>query len=121
MIYLASPYSHPDRAVMEKRFIDVSRAAGKLKLQGITAFVPIAHCHWIDKLTPEAGTDFASWQAMDEEMIDHCKELWVLMLDGWADSTGVNAEIIYAHHKGYPVLYLDPVTLGFTETTIAAH
>ena len=34
MIYLATPYSHPDPAVREQRFQVVNRAASSLKRRG---------------------------------------------------------------------------------------
>jgi hypothetical protein len=45
MIYLASPYSHPDPAVREARFREACRAAAKLMRLGQPAFSPIVHGH----------------------------------------------------------------------------
>lgn len=45
MIYLASPYSHPDPAVEELRFEAACEAACKLMQQGHHVFSPIAHTH----------------------------------------------------------------------------
>ena len=116
MIYLASPYSHADPAVMEQRFYTVAEAAGHLMLRGIIAFCPIAHSHPIFKMVPATGARYEDWARMDEEMIDYCKEVWVLMLDGWEVSRGVNAEMEYAKSKGYPVRLVDPDLLQITRT-----
>jgi hypothetical protein len=43
MIYLASPYSHPDRAVREERFRGACRATAALLRSGHAVFSPIAH------------------------------------------------------------------------------
>ena len=45
MIYLASPYSHPDAVVREQRFRDVCLAAARLIRAGQIVFSPIAHSH----------------------------------------------------------------------------
>ena len=45
MIYLASPYSHPDPAVMEQRFETACRVAGWLMARGEIVFCPIAMSH----------------------------------------------------------------------------
>ena len=37
----------------------------------------------------------------------HCWKVMVLMLDGWKDSEGVNAEINAALDLGLPVEYLE--------------
>ena len=77
-------------------------------LQGQLAFVPIAHSHPIYMLTPETGATFEQWMAMDLEMLDYCKAIWVLCLDGWDTSHGVTEELKYAASKGYTIKYLDP-------------
>ncbi|WP_321820729.1 MULTISPECIES: DUF1937 family protein [unclassified Burkholderia] len=41
--YLASPYSHPDKSVMEARRVAVCRKAGELIAAGIAVISPIAH------------------------------------------------------------------------------
>jgi hypothetical protein len=95
MIYLASPYSHPDHAVMQARFEYVCKAASMLMRDGHHIFSPIAHTHPIALAggLPK-GWDF--WEKYDREMILACSELWVLQADGWKESKGVQAEIAIA-------------------------
>ena len=47
MIYLASPYSHRDEAIMEERFRAACRAAAYLMRRGNVVFAPICHSHSI--------------------------------------------------------------------------
>jgi len=47
LIYLASPFSHPDPAVREQRFEAACRAAADLIRQGKSIFSPIAHSYGI--------------------------------------------------------------------------
>ena len=106
MIYLASPYSHPDAAVREARFRDACRAAAKLMRLGHVVFSPIAHGHCIC----EHGlpTDWRFWEPFERFQLERCDEVVVLMLDGWRESVGVQAEIRIAGDAGKPVRYLDP-------------
>ena len=52
MIYLASPFSHPDAGVRQQRFEAACRAAAALIRQGKTVFAPIAHSYGILRLRP---------------------------------------------------------------------
>jgi hypothetical protein len=45
LVYLASPYTHADKAVMEDRFRAACRYAACLMRRGINVFSPIAHSH----------------------------------------------------------------------------
>lgn len=93
-IYLATPYSHKDKKVRLARFNAVNKKAGELMLQGYVVFSPISHSHPI-ALTMESdkvcNLDF--WMLQDLPFLDWADELWVLQLDGWDMSKGVNAEI----------------------------
>jgi len=106
MIYLASPYSHPDAAVREMRFRDACRAAAKLMRLGHPVFSPIAHGHCI--CTHGLPTGWRFWEPFDRQQMEHCDEVVVLMLDGWRESVGVQAEIRIAVELGKPVRYLGP-------------
>lgn len=105
MIYLASPYSHPDAEVRETRFRDACRAAAILMRHGHAVFSPIAHSHSI--CTHGLPTDWQFWEAFDRDLLGRCDEVVVLMLDGWSESAGVLAEIRIAGSLGKPVRYLE--------------
>ena len=107
--YLASPYSHPDPAVREQRFVAVCRAAGVLMKAGFHVFSPIAHSHSIELHFEGGGVeghDF--WLNQDFALLRHARRLLVLKLDGWDKSFGVKAEIEAAKAIGIPVEYVDP-------------
>ena len=106
MIFLASPYSHPERTVREDRFLAAALIAGKYILKGYNVFSPISHSHPIYELVPETGESWVSWEAINHEMIDNSSEVWVLCLDGWERSGGIANEIIYAGDTGKPVKFL---------------
>ena len=106
MIYLASPYSHPDREVMVRRFKQACKMARKLFELGHFVFSPIAHSHPIAE-HGELPAKWEYWAAFDTKMISLCDEVWVLKLDGWQKSKGVEAEINIAKGLGKPVKYVD--------------
>ena len=123
LIYLASPYSHPDAAVRERRFREVAAAAGRMMRTGIFPFSPIAHTHPIAvECDLPKGWDF--WERFDRAFIARCSELWVLTLDGWQDSKGVTAETAIAHDMGLIVSYWDGSAEDLdrvAESFVAAH
>jgi nucleoside 2-deoxyribosyltransferase len=104
MIYLASPYSHPVPAVREQRYRAVCRATAALLRAGLVVFSPIAHSH----VLVEHGlpTEWAFWERIDREHLERCDEVVVLMLDGWQESAGVQAEIRIGQELGKPVRFL---------------
>src|ERR1035437_5608982 len=105
MIYLASPYSHPDPEVMEARFDEICRIAGYLMGQGEVVFSPISHTHPIAvRSTLPRGWDY--WERVDREFILASAKLVVAMIDGWRESIGVQAEISIAKDHGIPIEYL---------------
>jgi len=115
MIYLASPYSHPDSLIRERRHQAVCHAAARLIRNGQVVFSPVAHSHAIALCGVRSDWEF--WERQDRLFLQACDELVVLMLTGWRESTGVQAEIQIAEELGKPVRYLDPS--GTTATTLA--
>lgn len=109
LVYLASPYSHPDATVRAARFSAACRVAGELMKAGQCVFSPIAHSHPIEQHFLDAkpeGHDF--WLRQDFAILRHASRLVVLMLEGWEASRGVAAEIDFAKTIGVPVEFKKP-------------
>lgn len=106
MIYLASPYTHPDPAVRQERFEAACRAAAALMRRGRICFSPIAHSHPLCQYGLPGDWEF--WQRQDLEFLAACDEVVVLKLDGWQHSRGIQAEIAAARALGKPVGFLEP-------------
>ena len=54
------------------------------------------------------------WERIDREHLRHCDEVVVLMLDGWRESRGVQAEIDLAIEIDLPIRYLPPSMISNT-------
>lgn len=108
MIYLASPYSHPDPKVRHGRFKDACRAlAHLLKYSGDTYYSPIVHHHPLVEYEMPTGWDF--WENHDKEMLRMCSHLAILLLNGWEESKGVLAEYQIARYLGIEVFAISTV------------
>jgi hypothetical protein len=102
LIYLASPYSHPDTEVMEERFNQSRLFAARAVKAGHNVYSPIVHSHMLAQALELPRTwDF--WKAHDIPMLLRCDVLWVLALPGWKISRGVTEEIQAAKDK--PIVF----------------
>lgn len=106
LTYLASPYSHSNKQIQERRFQAACRQAAEIMKTGELVFSPIAHTHPIAAFGLPG--DWAFWQAYDRVMLERCDELAVLQLDGWEESIGVQAEIAIAKKLNLPVRFIKP-------------
>lgn len=105
MIYLASPYSHPNQSFQLERFEAAQKFTAKAITRGHIIFSPIVHCHYLALLF-EMPSDFQFWNRYNFGMLAAAKELWVLKLEGWEESLGVNGEIEFATRKRLAVTYV---------------
>ncbi len=106
MIYLASPYSHPDPLVREARFDAACHATAEMLRAGHAVFSAIVHSHPLVRFG--LPSDWKFWEQIDREHLKRCDEVVVLMLDGWRESRGVQAELRFAAELGKPVRYVIP-------------
>lgn len=106
-IYLASPYSHPDPKMMQRRYDEACRTAARLMMDGHAVFAPIAHSHPIAGYMHESyRRDFELWMREDLPILRYASALWVLTLPGWEASRGVTREREYADQVGIPTRFL---------------
>ena len=112
VIYMASPYNDEDPKVVEMRYESVSMIAGKLMLKHkIAPILPISSFHSVVKHSDISALGWDYWAQIDTALLSKADELWVIMIDGWVESTGVNAEVDIAKGMGLRVRYVDPETL----------
>jgi len=106
MIYLASPYTHADLSIREARFDAACLATAELVRAGHVVFSLIVHGHPLVRFDLPIEWDY--WERIDREHLRRCDEVVVLMLDGWRESRGVQAEIDLAIEMDLPIRYLPP-------------
>lgn len=107
LVYLASPYSHPDGHVRTKRFEEVCKKAAELMGAGYLVFCPIAHSHPIEVIGMPDIKSGDWWLRQDFAILKACDELVVLKMDGWDKSYGVGKEIEFAKNHNIPVVYME--------------
>lgn len=105
MIYLAAPYTHHDDVVCDIRARMVTYAAAVLTECGLHVYSPLTHGHQL-AANAELPTEYWYWQSQCEYHVNACERVAVLMLDGWDESIGVQAEVDIAQRMGKPVSFL---------------
>lgn len=112
-IYLASPYSHYDFNVRHERYVQVMEAVLEISRHGVSVYSPIVHWHNIavEKSLP---TDAEFWRTQNEPLIKASDELWVLCVEGWRQSKGIEMEKGYATYLGKRYRHLTFASLGET-------
>lgn len=95
MIYLASPYTHPDPLIMKTRFLLAEQCTAHILQRRDHVYSPIVHCHEIAAKF-SLPTDFDFWQVYNRDMIRRCDEFCILDIPGWKESKGVRGEFDFA-------------------------
>jgi hypothetical protein len=113
LLYLATPYTHPDPQIMRQRFELACIIAGELMKKGHYVFSPIAHSHPI-ALHSTLGGAWAQWQDFCTLMVNRCDQLGIVTLSGWSKSVGIAEEAAIAAHLGKPTFLIDPDSLEFS-------
>ncbi len=104
MIYIASPYTHENQHVMNNRFEKVALHTAQLMRQGLPVYSPIVHGHSI-AVRHDLPTDWQFWKSHCMAMLSKADKMIVLMMGGWQDSVGVQAEIEYCTENDITVWY----------------
>jgi hypothetical protein len=104
LIYLASPYSHDDPAVRKSRYEAACKATAYLIKQGHNVYSPIVYSHQLTEYG--LGTEWETWSELDKAILRNATHLWVLQLEGWESSHGIQAELQLASLFGVPVCFV---------------
>ena len=103
-IYLASPYSG-NNFEQELRYQHALYTVYYLSTHAFPIYSPIVHYHEAAKLY-EMPKDSYHWALINSIMLGAAGEVWVLMLNGWEQSVGVESERNLAINLGKPVRYI---------------
>lgn len=109
MIYLMSPYSHPDPLVRAWRaeMVTLEVIAMKRELH-LPVMSPIAYGHSLTLRDPVLGTSHDEWRLLNEGLMNACWFGVELLLTGWENSTGLHEENLYLTNLGKQVFSLTP-------------
>jgi len=119
-IYLASPYSHKDKEMLQLRYEQVRSAVAFLFHLEVAVFSPIVHCHDLTKQC-DLPKDAKFWEFYTEAMLQGARELWLLLLDGWKESKGMQGERDIAIEIGIPYRQVKPGVEDLRELAQRVH
>lgn len=102
LIYIGSPYTHPDKSIEQLRHDQVLDITADLLNQGFHVISPIVHCHPLSVKHNMRG-DFEFWKKYNFALLGKCDVLLVVTLDGWKESVGLKTEIEFAQDNGISV------------------
>lgn len=105
MIYLASPYSHPDPAVREERYQKALACVAEFARRKVAVYSPIVHWHEAAK-SFELPTDAEFWDVQNTAMLNLSDKVVLLVLDGWQQSAGIEREFRLARELSIPIEYI---------------
>jgi hypothetical protein len=115
LVYVAGPYTaktpegDEDHETTAERMRLFNLCMAKMIELGIKATSPLMN-HMVRQYTKLPG-DWKYWGAFSTVMLGKCSYMVVLMIDGWKESTGVQAEISIATESNIPIIYVDPKEL----------
>lgn len=112
LIYLASPYTSiadTELILYETVLTIVGELMDDPPSDNTIVYSPILHNHAL-ALKTNKGVSFVTWEDHNLTILSRCDELWVLQLTGWDNSIGVRAEIRFAHSRGLPIKFIDPMS-----------
>lgn len=102
MIYLAQPFKHNDPEVMENRYKFAVDFTAKKHERGYRIYSPIVHSYHLNQAFKKGPKDFSFWRIFDFHMLSKADQLWILTMDGWRESEGVQTEMDFAKALGIP-------------------
>jgi len=100
-IFLACPYGHADKTVVEQRFDISNEVAARIVRNGAVVFSQVSMSHPINGHL--AHLDKAAigtlWAPVDAVFMDVMEELIVIDEPGWKESAGVAREIEFFRQR----------------------
>jgi hypothetical protein len=105
VVFISSPFSHPDAAIRSERTRNVARYEAYLReTWGFRAISPIAATGHL-KGVP---SNYLPWTPLNDRLLEIADLMHELRLPGWEDSQGMANEAAYARKLGKPVVAVVP-------------
>lgn len=114
--YLATPYSK--RRNRWAAHAEACKLTAALISRGFKVLSPIAHSHPIAEIGGLDALNSAFWLDQMQPMMKCANALFVAMVEGWHESTGVRFEIDFFRHEKKPVVYLQPSNVLNRESSL---
>ena len=101
LVYIASPYSDSDLAVMQARYEVVRDVTLRIicEQKVVIPYSPIAYTHQFGEI---GGIDWYEW---DFKFLQRCDSMLVVQMEGWENSVGIEKELDYCKRFHIPVFY----------------
>jgi len=114
LIYLGTPYTHPDPHVRHERYLLVTKIAAKMIVSNrdVSVYSPVTHFHPMANLC-DMPKDFEFWQSHNMRMLRMSDHFCRLLVPGSSESKGLIAEMDMALALGIPVSSDMPEKWGF--------
>jgi hypothetical protein len=107
VIYIASPYNHPEDSVRIENYEKVARLSAKMVAEGGVVISPISYGHNLLNFYENFPYDWQFWENFCLSLLSKCDELLVYQIEGWDKSRGVLSEIEFATKNNIPITYLE--------------
>lgn len=109
MIYVASPYTHPDPQVRATRARVAEVFSVDMVMKGHHVYSPIASWHHLATRF-QMPKEYTFWRLFNISLLKKADELWVLDIPGWEKSVGVTDEIREAVDRAIPHKMFNHIT-----------
>lgn len=113
LVYVAAPYSDSNPSIVDQRMIDYCKADAYLLSQGYFTIAPLLKHYVKDHASLPDNWDY--WKNYCKANLNHCESMIVIMLEGWNESEGVQAEIRLCYEYNIPIYYYDPINNKISE------
>lgn len=90
LYYIANPYSHKDKKVIEERVANLTHFCYDLFTMGYIYYSPILQSHPLTAYG--GGGDWEVWKKFDTQIINHMDGMIMLLDEDWRRSKGMRAE-----------------------------
>lgn len=105
MIYLAAPYSHPDKKIVQARMEDIYKVMYIYMKRGEHILTPLAmHEVVVRHNLPD---DFIYWGKYCLDILKRCDKMVILKLPGWEYSLGIQKEMEFCKENNIPIEYIN--------------
>jgi Domain of unknown function (DUF1937) len=111
LIFLSTPYSRYASGLQEA-FEGACKLAGRLIINGLNIYSPIAHSHPIAFYGEINPLDVKLWMRLNEPHIKAANAILVGEMAGWKDSDGVKNEMDAFAMAGKPIYFVNPNSLA---------